>query len=54
MIAPTQSVSSIFQTSRRRSNALLAGVMLAVGYLGGAALLIRDYTVQSSTIVRSA
>jgi len=54
MTTQTQSVSSIFQNSRRRSNALLAGVMLAVGYLGGAALLIRDYTVQSSSIVRPA
>ncbi|HVP60745.1 MAG TPA: hypothetical protein VMT11_09315 [Myxococcaceae bacterium] len=54
MNAQTPPVSSIFQNSRRRSNVLLAGVLLALGYFGAGALLVRDYTVQSSTIERSA
>jgi hypothetical protein len=43
------SASRIFQTSRRRSHALLVGVLLVLGYFGSAAVLIRDYS--SATVV---
>ena len=54
MNAQTQSVSRIFQDSSRRSNVLLAGALLVLGYFAGGALLVRDSVVQSSTIARSA
>jgi len=48
MTAPIESVSRIFQTSRRRSHGLLAGILLVVGYFGTAVVLIRDYSVAPS------
>ena len=54
MNAQSPSVSRIFQNSSRRSNVLLAGALLVLGYFAGGALLVRDYVVQSSTIARSA
>ena len=54
MSAHIQAVPQPFQPSRSRSGVLLGGLVLLLGYLGAGALLIRDYTVQSSTIERSA
>jgi len=54
MSAQTESATTIFQSSRRRSHALLAGVLLVLGYFGGAAVLIRDYSVPSASVAQVA
>jgi hypothetical protein len=48
MSAQTESVSRIFQTSRRRSHGLLVGILLVLGYFGSAVVLIRDYSAAPS------
>jgi len=49
MSAQTESVSPIFQTSRRRSPGLVLGILLMLGYFGTAVVLIRDYSAAPST-----
>lgn len=44
-----ESVSHLFQTSRRRSHGLLVGIFLVLGYFGSAAVLIRDYSAPPSS-----
>ena len=46
----SESASRMFQTSRRRSHGLALGILLLVGYLGSAAVLIRDYTAASPSV----
>jgi len=46
----SESASRMFQTSRRRSHGLAVGLLLVLGYLGSAAVLIRDYTAASPSI----
>ncbi|HVP60470.1 MAG TPA: hypothetical protein VMT11_07920 [Myxococcaceae bacterium] len=52
MSAQTESVSPLFQTSRRRSHGLLLGIFLVLGYFGSAAVLIRDYSAAPSASVQ--
>ncbi len=49
MRAQTESVSPIFQNSRRRSPGLVLGILLVLGYFGTAVVLIRDYSAAPST-----
>ncbi|HEY1335424.1 MAG TPA: hypothetical protein VGF31_14270 [Myxococcaceae bacterium] len=39
--------SSLFQTSRRRSHALVVGILLVLAYFGTAAILISDYSASA-------
>ncbi len=50
MSPQTESVSNIFQTSRRRSHGLLVGILVVLGYFCGAAVMIRDYSVVPSSV----
>jgi len=50
MSAQTASATTIFQSSRRRSHALLVGILLVLGYFGGAAVLIRDYSAPTVNV----
>jgi hypothetical protein len=46
----TESASPIFETSRRRSYAIVVGVLLVIGYFCSAAVLIRDYSTRSPRV----
>jgi hypothetical protein len=54
MIATVDTTSRIFQTSRRRSHALVVGILLVLGYFGIAAVLISDYSASHSRVERVA
>lgn len=44
MTTTVDTTPRIFQTSRRRSQGLLLGILLVLGYFGTAAVLISDYS----------
>jgi hypothetical protein len=47
-----QTPVALFQNARRRRPfAILAGVLLVVGYVGASAVLIHDYTAPTATVV---
>ena len=54
MIATADTTSPIFQTSRRRSHALVVGILLVLSYFGTAAVLISDYSASPSRVERVA
>jgi hypothetical protein len=50
MPTTVDTTSRLFQTSRRRSNGLVVGVLLVLGYFGTAAVLISDYSASSPNV----
>ena len=54
MTTTVDTTPRIFQTSRRRSNMLVLGILLVLGYFGTAAVLISDYSATPSRVEKVA